>query len=205
VAKVQQLGGDEFTIDRRMVTKLIVTYFEQNRAKEVLELISKILQFTDREKEVCGLGAKKNSVAGVARWVGARLPSFVQKLPGQFMHSATVPSAPLDAALVEAAQRGEANLADLWVNFLLSEASAAGAAAPNEPAGSVSAGVDVPAPAIPASAAVSSSPALGAESLPPVPGAAQGSAWALPPPRALTSARAAPMSGASVLSSLGGH
>ncbi len=35
-----------FNQDRRMVVKLLVTYFEHNRPREVLELMSKILQFT---------------------------------------------------------------------------------------------------------------------------------------------------------------
>ncbi len=44
-------GGENDTVDRRVVVKMWLTYFERRDKDEVLELISRILGFTNAEKQ----------------------------------------------------------------------------------------------------------------------------------------------------------
>lgn len=92
-------------VDRAVITNLIVTYFRRNRSREVLELIARILGFTDEEKTVVGL----REAAGLSTIFSA------------FM-GITPTAAPVDVD-------GD-NLAELWVNFLLHESDASPAATP---------------------------------------------------------------------------
>jgi hypothetical protein len=54
------VGSDH--VDRRLVTKLIVTYIDRNQDKQTLELMSRMLQFT----EVCVSGMCQRCVSGVS-------------------------------------------------------------------------------------------------------------------------------------------
>ena len=40
-------------VDRRIVVKLLVTFFERNQSQEVLSLMARILAFSGRMKQCC--------------------------------------------------------------------------------------------------------------------------------------------------------
>lgn len=84
-------------VDRELITNLIVSYFKRNKSDDVLDLISKILTFTDEQKQVVGLVARPGA--------------FIESI---FSSIGVAPPAPPEV-------EGD-NLAELWVNFLMSEA-----------------------------------------------------------------------------------
>jgi hypothetical protein len=87
-------SAEESLVDKRLVAKLIVTYFEGKADKsQVLELIARVLSLSDEEKVQVGLGARTSN------W----LPFFGSK---------------------KQAPTGGKGLTDLWVDFLLKEAAA---------------------------------------------------------------------------------
>ncbi|KAK8718177.1 hypothetical protein V6N13_045420 [Hibiscus sabdariffa] len=45
----------DYLVDRRIVTKLLVTYFRTNRSKEVLDLMVRMLGFSDEDKQSIGI------------------------------------------------------------------------------------------------------------------------------------------------------
>ncbi|GJU88330.1 hypothetical protein Tco_1300753 [Tanacetum coccineum] len=58
----------DFSVDRRIVIKLLVTYFQRNHSKEVLDLMVRMLGFSEEEKQRIGVaqqGAGKGVVRGV--------------------------------------------------------------------------------------------------------------------------------------------
>ncbi|KDO86333.1 hypothetical protein CISIN_1g003941mg [Citrus sinensis] len=58
----------DFLVDRRIVIKLLVTYFQRNHSKEVLDLMVRMLGFSDEDKQRIGMaqqGAGKGVVRGV--------------------------------------------------------------------------------------------------------------------------------------------
>ncbi|CAA2987544.1 Hypothetical predicted protein [Olea europaea subsp. europaea] len=58
----------DFLVDRRIVIKLLVTYFQRNHSKEVLDLMVRMLGFSDEDKQRIGIaqqGAGKGVVRGV--------------------------------------------------------------------------------------------------------------------------------------------
>ncbi|KAK6153220.1 hypothetical protein DH2020_012859 [Rehmannia glutinosa] len=72
----------DFLVDRRIVIKLLVTYFQRNHSKEVLDLMVRMLGFSDEDKQRIGVaqqGAGKGVVRGVlglpGRLVGGILGS----------------------------------------------------------------------------------------------------------------------------------
>ncbi|CAM6031412.1 unnamed protein product, partial [Sphagnum compactum] len=61
---LQQLQNSrEDVVDRTLIANLIVSYFKRNRSQDVLELITKILGFTDDQKEAVGLTVLKGPAA----------------------------------------------------------------------------------------------------------------------------------------------
>ena len=111
IQTMKNFGGDENVVDRRIVIKLLVTFFEHNKPHEVLELMSRILQFSEDDKEKVGLNKQGNIMNRFVSY----LPSFVASLPKNLYTAAsTLPTADIS--------RGNGdNLADLWVKFLLAE------------------------------------------------------------------------------------
>ncbi|XP_031111699.1 golgin candidate 4-like isoform X3 [Ipomoea triloba] len=61
------LDSDNY-VDRRIVIKLLVTYFQRNHSKEVLDLLARMLGFSDEEKQRIGI-AQQGSGKGVIRGV----------------------------------------------------------------------------------------------------------------------------------------
>lgn len=100
VAKLNQFSSDEHLVDRRLVVKLLVTFFERGGDQdEVLSLMARVLQFTSEDQSRIQRG--RQGVLG-------RLGSFL---------TAPVDHAPLAAD-------SDANLADSWINFLMQESKA---------------------------------------------------------------------------------
>lgn len=99
----------DYLVDRRIVIKLLVTYFQRQHSKEVLDLMVRMLGFTEEDKQRIGLAqhvASKGVVRGVlglpGRLVGGILGS------GSSEASPPVPSE-------------NQSFSDLWIDFLLKE------------------------------------------------------------------------------------
>ncbi|KAF7801277.1 golgin candidate 3-like isoform X1 [Senna tora] len=99
----------DFLVDRRIVIKLLVTYFQRNHSKEVLDLMVRMLGFSDEDKQRIG-GAQQGAGKGVVRGVLG--------LPGRLV-GGILGGSPTEAA----ANVGSENqsFADMWVDFLLKE------------------------------------------------------------------------------------
>ncbi|OAY82454.1 golgin candidate 4-like [Ananas comosus] len=102
------LDSDNY-VDRRIVIKLLVTYFQRNHSKEVLDLMVRMLGFSEEDKQRIGFAqhaAGKGVVRGVlglpGRLVGGILGGHSQET------STKMPSE-------------NQSFADLWVDFLLKE------------------------------------------------------------------------------------
>nr|XP_043628845.1 golgin candidate 4 isoform X2 [Erigeron canadensis] len=99
----------DFSVDRRIVIKLLVTYFQRNHSKEVLDLMVRMLGFSEEEKQRIGLaqqGVGKGVVRGVfglpGRLVGGILGGAQTENPGNMVSD-------------------NQSFADMWVDFLLKE------------------------------------------------------------------------------------
>ncbi|XP_062090555.1 golgin candidate 4-like isoform X1 [Humulus lupulus] len=99
----------DFLVDRRIVIKLLVTYFQRNYSKEVLDLMVRMLGFTDEDKQRIGV-AQQGGGQGVVRGV-LGLPG---RLVGGILGGGSG-QVPANAAT------DNQSFADLWVDFLLKE------------------------------------------------------------------------------------
>ncbi|XP_076943027.1 golgin candidate 4-like [Bidens hawaiensis] len=99
----------DFSVDRRIVIKLLVTYFQRNHSKEVLELMVRMLGFSEEEKQRIGV-AQQGAGKGVVRGVFG-LPG---RLVGGILGGTSTDNLP-QAAL------DNQSFADMWVDFLLKE------------------------------------------------------------------------------------
>ncbi|GMI69599.1 golgin candidate 4 [Hibiscus trionum] len=99
----------DYLVDRRIVIKLLVTYFQRNHNKEVLDLMVRMLGFSDEDKQRIGI-AQQGTGKGVVRGVLG--------LPGRFVGGILGGgSADVHATIAPDNQ----SIADLWVDFLLKE------------------------------------------------------------------------------------
>ncbi|XP_027349894.1 golgin candidate 3-like isoform X1 [Abrus precatorius] len=100
----------DFLVDRRIVIKLLVTYFQRNHSKEVLDLMVRMLGFSDEDKQRIGV-AQQGPGKGVVRGVLG--------LPGRLVGGILGGSASTESA----GNVGSDNqsFADMWVDFLLKE------------------------------------------------------------------------------------
>lgn len=99
----------DYLVDRRIVIKLLVTYFQRNHSKEVLDLMVRMLGFSDEDKQRIGV-AQQGAGKGVVRGV-LGLPG---RLVGGILGGN---SAEIHANMASDNQ----SIADLWVDFLLKE------------------------------------------------------------------------------------
>ncbi|GAB4844537.1 hypothetical protein Ancab_037917 [Ancistrocladus abbreviatus] len=99
----------DFLVDRRIVIKLLVTYFQRNHSKEVLELMVRMLGFSDEDKQRIGM-AQQGTGKGVVRGVLG--------LPGRLVGGILGGSSA--SAQTNMASENQ-SFADLWVDFLLKE------------------------------------------------------------------------------------
>ncbi|CAN1237475.1 Golgin candidate 4 [Linum grandiflorum] len=98
----------DFLVDRRIVIKLLVTYFQRNHSKEVLDLMVRMLGFTDEDKQRIG----------VAQQGGKGVVRGVLGLPGRLV-GGILGGGSADANANAASENQ--SFADLWVDFLLKE------------------------------------------------------------------------------------
>ncbi|KAK7389883.1 hypothetical protein VNO78_25179 [Psophocarpus tetragonolobus] len=99
----------DYLVDRRIVIKLLVTYFQRNHSREVLDLMVRMLGFSEEDKQRIG-GAQHGAGKGVVRGVLG--------LPGRLVGGI------LGGSSTEAAANSGSDnqsFADLWVDFLLKE------------------------------------------------------------------------------------
>ncbi|PWA76847.1 golgin candidate 4 [Artemisia annua] len=99
----------DFSVDRRIVIKLLVTYFQRNHSKEVLDLMVRMLGFSEEEKQRIGVaqqGAGKGVVRGVFGLPGRLVGGILGGSPTE--NSGTMAS-------------DNQSFADMWVDFLLKE------------------------------------------------------------------------------------
>uniref|UniRef100_A0A2N9FE33 GRIP domain-containing protein n=1 Tax=Fagus sylvatica TaxID=28930 RepID=A0A2N9FE33_FAGSY len=99
----------DYLVDRRIVIKLLVTYFQRNHSKEVLDLMVRMLGFSDEDKQRIGL-AQHGSGKGVVRGVLG--------LPGRLVGGILGGGSPESPATMASEDQ---SFADLWVDFLLKE------------------------------------------------------------------------------------
>ncbi|CAN1309086.1 Golgin candidate 4 [Linum perenne] len=100
----------DFLVDRRIVIKLLVTYFQRNHSKEVLDLMVRMLGFSDEDKQRIG----------VAQQGGKGVVRGVLGLPGRFV-GGFLGGGSADANANANAASENQSFADLWVDFLLKE------------------------------------------------------------------------------------
>ncbi|KAJ1443528.1 putative golgin candidate 3 [Sesbania bispinosa] len=93
----------------RIVIKLLVTYFQRNHSKEVLDLMVRMLGFSDEDKQRIGL-AQQGPGKGVVRGVLG--------LPGRLVGGILGGSSTESVANVGSDNQ---SFADMWVDFLLKE------------------------------------------------------------------------------------
>ncbi|PKA64323.1 Golgin candidate 4 [Apostasia shenzhenica] len=102
------LDSDNY-VDRRIVIKLLVTYFQRNHSKEVLDLMVRMLGFSNEDKQRVGF-TQHSTGKGIVRGV-LGLPG---RLVGGIIGGGT--------AEASSSVRSESqSFADLWVDFLLKE------------------------------------------------------------------------------------
>lgn len=99
----------DFLVDRRIVIKLLITYFQRNHSKEVLDLMVRMLGFSNEDKQRIGL-AQQGPGKGVVRGVLG--------LPGRLVGGILGGSATESAVNVGSDNQ---SFADMWVDFLLKE------------------------------------------------------------------------------------
>ncbi|XP_072990030.1 golgin candidate 3-like isoform X2 [Typha latifolia] len=102
------LDSDNY-VDRRIVIKLLVTYFQRNHSKEVLDLMVRMLGFSEEDKQRIGF-AQHAAGKGVVRGVLG--------LPGRFVGGILGGHTAETATQVTSENQ---SFADMWVDFLLKE------------------------------------------------------------------------------------
>ncbi|XP_068666950.1 golgin candidate 3-like isoform X2 [Aristolochia californica] len=99
----------DYFVDRRIVIKLLITYFQRNHSKEVLDLMVRMLGFTEEDKQRIGF-AQQDAGKGVVRGVLG--------LPGRLVGG--IFSGNSSEVAASAASENQ-SFTDLWVDFLLKE------------------------------------------------------------------------------------
>ncbi|KAI8021282.1 Golgin candidate 4 [Camellia lanceoleosa] len=110
MSRINRMSMDsDYFVDRRIVIKLLVTYFQRNHSKEVLDLMVRMLGFSDEDKQRIGV-AQQGAGKGVVRGVLG--------IPGRLVGGLwSGSSAESNANMASENQ----SFADLWVDFLLKE------------------------------------------------------------------------------------
>ncbi|XP_052193410.1 golgin candidate 4 [Diospyros lotus] len=109
MSRINRMSMDsDYYVDRRIVIKLLVTYFQRNHSKEVLDLMVRMLGFSDEDKQKIGV-AQQGAGKGVRRVLG---------LPGRLVGG--ILGGTSTEANANMASENQ-SFADLWVDFLLEE------------------------------------------------------------------------------------
>ena len=109
-------GQNEVFIDKSVITKLLVTYFERNFSEEVLELMSRLLNMEASQQKAIILGSRR--ATGVISKV-ARAPLGIARGVGKAFGALSGVGLRVVGATGENA---EVPVADLFIDFLLKEA-----------------------------------------------------------------------------------
>ncbi|CAN8286149.1 unnamed protein product [Cochlearia groenlandica] len=104
----------DYLVDRRIVIKLLVTYFQKNHSKEVLDLMVRMLGFAEEDKQRIGMAQQGAAGKGVVRGVFG-LPG---RLVGGILGSGGKGSQDSPPNIASDNQ----SFADMWVDFLLKDA-----------------------------------------------------------------------------------
>ncbi|KAG6748163.1 hypothetical protein POTOM_048064 [Populus tomentosa] len=129
MSRLNRMSMDsDYLVDRRIVIKLLVTYFQRNHSKEVLDLMVRMLGFSDEDKQRIGVAQQggKGVVRGVlglpGRLVGGILGGSAA---GVQMNLASDNQCwgvwSLANAYLENDTLQPLSFADMWVDFLLKE------------------------------------------------------------------------------------
>ncbi|KAI5061017.1 hypothetical protein GOP47_0023522 [Adiantum capillus-veneris] len=111
LTRLNRMSSDsDYYVDRRIVIKLLVTYFQRQQSREVLDLMSRMLGFSEEDKQVIGL-AQQSSSKGVVRGV-LGLPG---RVVGGLLKTGSSPS------VMSLSQTDNQSFSDLWIDFLLKE------------------------------------------------------------------------------------
>eukprot|EP01018_Ginkgo_biloba_P000582 Gb_09656 [translate_table: standard] len=102
------LDSDYF-VDRRIVIKLLVTYFQRQHSKEVLDLMVRMLGFSEEDKQRIGVAQQV---------VGKGVVRGVLGLPGRLVGGILGGGSSEAAPLVPSENQ---SFSDLWIDFLLKE------------------------------------------------------------------------------------
>ncbi|CAM9331002.1 unnamed protein product, partial [Ectocarpus sp. 13 AM-2016] len=100
-------GSCDDTLDRQLVTNLIVRYVSSHHKKQVLELMARMFNFTEEEKEQVGLSNRRPTLPGM--------------LTAMFVGGGQDGDHDPEAATAEAKASAGGALSDLWVDFLMAE------------------------------------------------------------------------------------
>jgi chromosome segregation ATPase len=103
--RLKKFSSDDHAIDRRLVVKLLTTFFERQEKDDVLELMMRMLQFTAEEKQRVLQHRRGSGIGGKIKSLASFLPMLSPFDSGEKMYTPD-PS-------------GDQNLGDLWVTHLL--------------------------------------------------------------------------------------
>ncbi|KAK9837185.1 hypothetical protein WJX84_003180 [Apatococcus fuscideae] len=117
-------------VDRRLVVKLLLTYFERDQANEVLELMARILGFSG--EDVRRIRAAKQAPSGVLRAVAAAPFNFMRRRPPVLQPAASGSPSASQASGNDADSKE--SISDQWIDFLLKQAKAASTEADHDDA-----------------------------------------------------------------------
>ena len=65
--KVKLLNGEtDSMVDRRIIVKLLTTYFERGQSPEIMQLMARMLSFSEEDKRRVGLQGRRSVLKAVA-------------------------------------------------------------------------------------------------------------------------------------------
>ena len=107
-------------LDKRIVAKLLLTYFERDQSPDVLELMARMLTMSEAEKATMGLGpggARGGGCSG--RWRRRQRDSSSGR-----SGAGSVAKVPVAVAETFKGEEEKTTVADQWVDFLLQQMDA---------------------------------------------------------------------------------
>ncbi|XP_024391625.1 uncharacterized protein [Physcomitrium patens] len=112
ITSLNRMSSDsDFYVDRRIVIKLLVTYFERHHSREVLDLMVRMLGFSEEDKRRVGVAQQSARGGGMVRSVFGMPGRIVGGILGGSESDPYARPTPGD----------NQSFADLWIDFLLKE------------------------------------------------------------------------------------
>lgn len=106
-AVAQLNNSQQDVVDRALIANLIVSYFQRKRSREVLDLISRVLDFTEEQQVATGLRPPPVLNFPIVNSTGSVFSSILSSVVG------APPAQPVEV-------QGD-SLAELWINYLLTQ------------------------------------------------------------------------------------